>query len=131
MENFNQQAEYSQWATGQWIDFVYSNPIHDPYLYRLVNHIVKGERAWLERIMSKDWTRDLWNVETKDDLLQLMDANKQMMIQFFERALEGRINVERLNGQIYDPKVADILQHIFYHGENHRGQLASLAARRG
>ncbi|HEY0245568.1 MAG TPA: DinB family protein [Mucilaginibacter sp.] len=132
MTNFQQQADYNLWATGQWIDFIYSNSEHDNYLYKLVNHIIKGERAWLERINNKDWNRDLWDVaETKQALLKLQEANRVMLQQIFEKPLENRIPVKRLNGQEYNPRVMDILQHAFYHSENHRGQLASFSAKAG
>lgn len=131
MHNLKLQSQYSQWATSQWIDFVYSDTQHDPYLYKLANHIVKAERAWLERIKAKDWNRDLWEIETKESLLKLQEENRLMTADIFNRSLHARVHVERLNGQVYEPKVTAVLQHVFFHGENHRGQLASFSAKAG
>jgi uncharacterized damage-inducible protein DinB len=131
MHNLKLQSQYSHWATSQWTDFIYSNAEHDIYLYKLICHIVKGERAWLERITGKEWNRDLWGIETKDVLLDLAEVNRLMAEDIFDRSLQERIHVERLNGQIYEPTIMIILQHTFFHGENHRGQLASFSARAG
>jgi hypothetical protein len=51
MISTDHQATYQQWATGRRINFVFNDPKHDGYLYRLVNHMIKSERAWLERII--------------------------------------------------------------------------------
>lgn len=132
MDNLKQQAAYQHWALSKWIDFVYnSSPTQDQYLYKLVNHIVKGERAWLDRINLKDWNRDLWEIENKETLTGLAETNRQMLQKIFEQSLEEQLEIKRLNGQVYSPKLADILQHIFLHGENHRGQLASFSAKAG
>jgi uncharacterized damage-inducible protein DinB len=127
--NFELQATYNAWANGQWIDFVYSSSEHDTYLYKLVNHIIKGERAWLERIVAVEWNKDLWEVETKESLLKLQEANRLMLRQILGQVLEARITVKRLSGQVYEPKTTDILQHSFFHGESHRGQLAFFSAK--
>jgi uncharacterized damage-inducible protein DinB len=129
MENLQQQAAYSHWATSQWIEFIYSDPAHDAYLFQLISHIVKGERAWLERITQPDWNRDLWQTETKESLLQLHEANRRIQTTIQQIDLQSRIEIVRLNGQSYEPRISDILQHVFFHGENHRGQLASFSAK--
>jgi uncharacterized damage-inducible protein DinB len=130
MDHLKQQAAYQHWALSQWIDFVYdSSQAQDPYLYSLVNHIVKGERAWLERIAMKDWNPDLWEIENKETLTRLAETNRQILQKILEQSLEERMEIKRLNGQVYNPKLVHILQHIFFHGENHRGQLASFSAK--
>ncbi len=131
MENLYQQWQYNLWATGEWIEFIYSDAAHNAYLYKLVCHIIKGERAWLERIAGKDWNRDLWDTETKAGLLQLREANRQMMQQVLQMPVEDRIQVKRLSGDVNEPRLLDIILHIFYHSENHRGQLASYCAKAG
>ena len=131
MGNINKQMAYSQWATSQWIDFIYNTDDSDQYLRRLISHIVKGERAWLERILKSDWNKDLWIAEDKPAILLLFEANRRMLQQILQKDLTGRMSIQRLNGQSYNPTLADILQHIFFHGENHRGQLAYFSARAG
>jgi hypothetical protein len=104
MNTMEQQAAYRYWANGRWIAFVYSQPGHAPYLYQLASHIIKGERAWLERITGQDGNRDLWETRTEEALFGLAEANRQNLKKIFERAPQGRGQVKRLNGQVYEPR---------------------------
>ncbi len=129
--HLHHQISFNQWANQQWIEMIYGRDPADQHLCRLINHIIKGERAWIERIREIEWNKDLWQIENKDELLALAADNTAFLKGIDEVRLAQRITVVRLNGQRYEPLIADIVNHIFLHGAHHRGQLAANAAARG
>jgi uncharacterized damage-inducible protein DinB len=127
----DKQTYYNNWANRQWIDWIYTLPNSEDRLYKLINHIIKGERAWLQRIMGMEWNRDLWIIETLDELQEIVNQNRSMHLLTRMENMWRRIHIVRLNGQEYDAVINDIIAHIFSHADHHRGQLAALAAAKG
>jgi hypothetical protein len=72
---------YYNWVNLQWIAAIYGYEIRDEHMLKLVNHIAKGARAWTDRIAGKEWNKDLWSIETKDDLIALENRIRQTLVQ--------------------------------------------------
>ena len=119
---------YYDWANLQWINFVYSHDWPEEYLPKLMNHIIKAERAWIEIIREIEWNRDLWQIESLEQLILLRKANQTQFSTILQGNLDRRVVVKRLNGQVYNPTIQDIILHILSHGDHHRGQMSRYVA---
>src|SRR6188472_3241212 len=102
--------DYYYWANQQWIHFTYDHHWPDAYLPKLMNHIIKGERAWIERMLGIEWNRDLWDIESRKRLLELIETNQANLSNILKGNLETRVFIKRLTGQEYNPTFQDIIQ---------------------
>lgn len=131
-----QQVAFEVWADGAQIDSL--EGVADPpeQLLAVTWHLVSAIDTWLARIEQRAPLEPFeWRTPARHELRPYFDRVCARLEAFVasvdEAALDGVVAYGNSKGRAYESRVRDVLQHLFLHGAEHRGQIAQEVGRLG
>jgi uncharacterized damage-inducible protein DinB len=125
------------WANAQLIDWLapdgpQGNLRDREYFVGLTSHILRAERAWLDRAYGRKWDRNMFDHLFHNAMPAINDACRDGWLSLLATGLESReIDYVMMDGTACRSAPRDMLLHIFGHGFHHRGQMAARASALG
>ncbi len=135
---FRQLAAYNRWANARLYaaalalpDEAYRRPIGLFFgsLHGTLNHLLVGDRIWLQRLTGAGAAPDRLDAQLYDDRLALASARAAedarliaVVAGYDAAALDRPIAYRTTSGEPHEQRPADILPHLFNHQTHHRGQ---------
>lgn len=103
---------------------------------RLMAHVLGAEQVWLERLRTGDSSGlEIWPELTAYECSELMEKNvrefRRVLAGTDEEGLRRPVIYQNSSGEEFRTPLAEILLHVFLHGEHHRGQIARELRRGG
>ena len=133
--------DYHQWANNQLLDRLTELPsdlfICDlnsvfPTISDTFGHIYMVDKLWLHRMQNGDFAL---TPKTFENISQVRSAFELLYIdinQFIKSVdLSKIINYKNSKGHEFNNSVFEIVQHLVYHGNYHRGNIASMIRNSG
>ncbi len=121
----------SLWANKQALEWVFASAPNDEYQWKLISHILKAEKIWLQRIKNENLDAQVFEILDKATILSLWQENSQKLNALLKSETTSEIHYKTLAGDPGRTSVEDILLHLCTHGFHHRGQMAHQAASQG
>lgn len=120
---------YDRWATGEMLRFLDSQPIVPTRPRQLLAHLIAAQRVWLYRVKNITDAVNVWPDDSVEDCQQAAEEmNKRWLsyvLSLTPEEEQREVSYRNTQGQQFTSKVADILQHVLFHGVYHRGQIAT------
>ena len=99
-----------------------------PTLKRMA-HILAAEHVWFQRLREEPLLVPVWPNWSPDEIDIQIDQMREGWESYLgaidEQDLAASIKYANTQGQSFDSRRDDILQHVVAHGAYHRGQIAS------
>lgn len=143
---FSALANYNVWANQIVIDWLeqitdeqWTMPLVSSFnsVQETVLHIVSAENVWVSRfqhIENPEWLQATFK-GSKDQHItkwKLVSKNLQAFVETVTDAtLVAPLEYKRLNGQVFNTPLYQLLAHVFNHSTYHRGQLVTLLRQAG
>jgi uncharacterized damage-inducible protein DinB len=127
--HFRRLAAYDAWANR-----ALAAPLTDALraACRLLAHVAEAERVWLGRIHGTQpvsMTADFWPEDDAASCAARVEAAAEALQRFTaglaEADLARTVTYHNSQGVAYHTPIGEILQHVFLHGQYHRGQVAA------
>lgn len=125
MTHLEKLVRHCIWANQTWTTAIENDVPDDPYLMRLMSHVLLAEQIWFQRIRSEATDPNVWNVLPLVDIQTIQARHVALYAAIVDGDLERIVAYQRFTGERYRSSVADILLHLCTHGAHHRGQMAS------
>jgi uncharacterized damage-inducible protein DinB len=125
------------WANAQLIEWLnpdgpQGNFRDREYFIGLTSHILRAERAWLDRAYGRDWDRNMFVHLFHNSMSPINDACRDGWLALLATGLESReIDYVMMDGTPRRTAPHDMILHVFSHGFHHRGQMAARASTLG
>jgi uncharacterized damage-inducible protein DinB len=120
---------YDHWANRALLGCLEAQPVVPKRPRQLLAHLIAAQRVWLYRIKN---IADPINVWPDDSLEDCQQAAEEMNKRWLSYALsltaeeeQRAVAYQKSQGRRFTNKVADIIQHVLFHGAYHRGQIAT------
>ncbi|HMP01540.1 MAG TPA: DinB family protein [Gemmatales bacterium] len=119
---------YDHWATRTLLE--YMRPLTVPDRPRqLLAHLLAAQAVWLGRIEAHPEATPVWPDLTLAESATLLDQLEPRLRHLSEQLTESEckriVTYTNTKGESFQNSVADILQHVLFHGMHHRGQIAT------
>lgn len=120
--------DYNEWANDRALESL-RGCTEDSNALRLMAHVLTAEKIWLLRLQGKDTVGvDKSPKLTVTECEAVAKENHQELMEVVrgrgDSDLEGKVNYRNLSGKEFDSSVKDIVLHVIFHGNYHRGQIA-------
>jgi len=109
--------KYDQWANDLWDKTLLEWP--NPRANETRGHITNAKRNWLERMTGQE--HDVREVDLDARYIAFVEATD----------LTEVLEYQNLRGDTFRQPLHQILHHVIFHGQYHRGQLRALAEEDG
>jgi uncharacterized damage-inducible protein DinB len=147
LEHFKLLADYNQWANkllygavatiGDKAYFADRKAFFGS-IHRTLNHILVGDRIWLQRFTGKGDAPDQLDVILYNDFMSLQMARiaederiLEIVNGFDESALKRNLGYRNTAGTAFETPMAPLLDHFFNHQTHHRGQVHDMLCQTG
>ncbi len=121
---------YDEWANHKALEMLRSTPGVEERARRVFAHLVVTPQVWLARIGERPspWA-DFWPALTLDECEEQIAATRRLYAAFFaglgEADLARAVPYTNSRGEAFETPIAEILEHVAFHGGYHRGQIAA------
>jgi uncharacterized damage-inducible protein DinB len=131
-KDFLRMFAYDSWANRECIAAMRkAEPVPADLLSRL-GHILAAQKLWLERILKHPQSLPVWPTATLEDCALLEDEMSlawrnyltRLGNQFAPGSLDDQVEYRNSKGEAWSSCVEDILMHVLFHSNYHRGQIA-------
>lgn len=142
LAQFRRMARYNRWANGRLYDacarlpeaeYLKPRPSFFGSIHRTLNHILVGDRIWLDRMEGRNAPAPALDAVLYEDLAGLLaarEAEDGRILAFVdgldETAMAGEFAYRTSAGEAQANRIADVLPHLFNHETHHRGQVHGL-----
>lgn len=127
----------THWANARLIDWLRGEGRQGElrekdYFLAMASHILRADKAWLDRAYGRDWDRRMFDPLFLNSLANLNDECRDGWLALLRTGLADReIGYLRLDGSAHRSPPSDMIIHVFSHGFHHRGQMATRASALG
>lgn len=144
---FASLARYNAWANARLYDACESLPEKEyrkarpsffGSIHATLNHILVGDRIWLDRIEGIAGEMPPLDAILYDDLAPLRAAREaedariaRLVGGLGDGALEGAVTYHNSKGDRFDTPLRYVLGHFFNHQTHHRGQVHDMLSQTG
>lgn len=132
-EYLDRSLSFTRWADAKILQAINHPDVPDKAL-RLAAHYFNTYSVWASRILGQPLVLSIWPDPVGFDFVAAMSDGHSR----FEAALKAHtsnmdaaISYKSSQGQPFTNTVADIVQHVFLHGQYHRGQINQLLREAG
>ena len=97
---------------------------------RLLNHLLKAQVVWYNRVKGIDENIDIWGDFTLEECKSLLN-DSSTMLEGIAAEIGGSITYKNSKGESFTDSIADIFEHVIIHGQHHRAQIFMLLSKAG
>lgn len=102
-----------------------------PSIQATLAHMMNAEAVWLSRILGRPvagvTAGDLPTTRSVRPLWGPLEAElRSLVTQLTEADLSRDVTAKTSSGKVYTNRLDQTLQHLFYHGTYHRGQISTM-----
>jgi uncharacterized damage-inducible protein DinB len=120
---------YDAWANHRVLESL-RQPQTPPKALKLFAHILAAQEIWLARLAGLDASQiQIWPAltlaECEDGQRRLERALDQYLRSLSAEALEQPVDYRTTEGKPYRNTPRQILTHVAFHGQHHRGQISA------
>jgi uncharacterized damage-inducible protein DinB len=124
--HFLKQLDFEAWANKLIIKSISETNNPDERVYEIVSHLLIASNNWLNRIVGKSITYQLWETLTLEDSLQLSQLNHEAWKNFIMNQPDTELKQHvffQFMGAPSKISIEDLLTHLINHSSYHRGQI--------
>lgn len=124
---------FTRWADAKILTAV-SQPGVPEKALRLAAHYFSTYSVWASRLLGTPLQMSIWPDPTGFDFAAAMTEGHerfQSALEVYAADLDASIAYKSSQGHPFTNKLADIVQHVFLHGQYHRGQINQLLREAG
>jgi uncharacterized damage-inducible protein DinB len=131
LEQLHRLYAHMVWADRQVLELLRAgHGGKEPAVLRLFAHVLAAERVWLLRLRRADASsQPIWPGLSMAEIAALAEDNAGEYARYLdgldEPGLGAVCTYENSQGVAFRTSVADVLTHVFMHGNYHRGQIAA------
>ncbi len=127
---FIELYEYNFWANQRLIKVIADARVTDPFILKIMSHLVSAQIIWLHRIEGLPTSPfPLWEVYNIREIESMIDESNTRWINFFKNykveTYEEIIHYQNSNKVDQESRLQDIAIHVINHSTHHRGQVSS------
>ena len=127
VSDFDRMFSYDRWANRECVRAMQAGNVPDATAGRMA-HILAAEKLWLERLVRKKQSIQVWPNLTIEECSALVEemalAWKAYLADLAPGGLDDKIEYRNSKGEEWSSRVEDVLMHVLMHSTYHRGQIA-------
>lgn len=128
IDHLRKLFDYEKWANHRTLDAIREAADRGPAV-RLFAHILAAQEVWLTRLANLDSAHiAVWPPTTIDECMVRLQHLDGIIDKYLddiqEEALQLEITYKNQSGEEFRNSPLDILTHLGFHSQHHRGQIA-------
>lgn len=133
LENFREYLLFNNWANDLILETLKKSAHPAEKIIQIFGHLLLAENEWLMRMtgVHPDSTGfNFWSIETIEDCGNFFVENAERYEKLFAHLTEEKLNetatYRNSEGFEFTNSWREILNHVFFHSAQHRGQIIQL-----
>lgn len=130
LENLRESLAFDFWANDLILQALKNSSLSNEKAVQIFGHLLLAEYEWLRRLTGEhaDSTNfNFWSIETIADCEKIFDENRRNYEKLFSKLTEENLNstatYKNSKGLEFTNTRREILNHVFFHSAQHRGQI--------
>ena len=127
---FIELFQYNLWANQRLLKVIAEAQVTDPYILKMMSHLVSAQIIWLHRIEGLPTSPfPIWEVYKLREIESMVDESNTRWMNFFNNykveTFEEVIHYQNSKNVDQESKLRNIATHVINHSTHHRGQVSS------